>query len=116
MDNTLSTIDSITQWLTDQVEQKQPISPDVWLEASARINVLLQGEQEKLFTMEQQVAIIRGVLLDSDKSVAYAKSKVEESDVYKQARIQKSKIERALELIRIAKLQSRMASEVMRGN
>ena len=109
----LITIDTITNWLLKQVQEKNPIHAAVWLDASQKINVLLQNEQEKLFEIEQEIAVARNLLLESDESVARAKSKVEEMEIYKQARIQKAKIERAIELIRIAKLQSRMASDVM---
>ena len=112
----LVTVDTITKWLVEQVQTKNPVSPEDWLDAAQKIIVLLQGEQEKLFEMEQKVAEIRNVIIVQGKSVASAKSAVEASNEYKTARIQKAKIEGALELVRIAKLQSRMASEIMRGN
>ena len=113
MNDTLITIDTITNWLLQQVQEKNPIHASTWLDAAQKINVLLQNEQEQLFEIEQQIAVQRNLLLESDYSVAKARSKVEESDIYKQARIQKSKIDRAIELIRVSKLQSRMASDVM---
>ena|ERR1017187_6027293 len=109
----LITIDTITSWLLKQVQEKNPIHAAVWLDASQKINVLLQNEQEKLFELEQDIAEKRNMLLEDNQSVAKARSKIEELDIYKEARIQKAKIERAIELIRIAKLQSRMASDVM---
>jgi len=112
----LVTIDTIINWLTKQVQEKNPVGPDVWLDAAQKITVLLQEEQEKLFTLEQEVARLRNLLLDSDESVAHAKSRIEATEEYKNARRQKAKIEKCLELVRIAKLQSRMASEVLRGS
>lgn len=114
-DEKLVTIDLIRGWLIEQVQRKNPIGPDVWVGAAQKMVVLLQTEQEKLFELEQQVALIKGVFLNEGKSVAYAKSKVEESDVYKQARMQKAKIENCLEMIRVAKLQARMSMDVMKG-
>jgi hypothetical protein len=116
MEDHLVTVDKITEWLTEQVQVKNPISPEVWLDCAGKINVLLQGEQEKLFTLEQQVAHMKMLLIESGKSVAHSRVVVESSDIYKQARIQKAKIEGAIELIRISKHQSRMASEILRGN
>ena len=111
-----NTIDSITEWLTKQIKDGQPISPDVYLEAAASINVLLQGEQEKLFDLEQEIAKARNVLLEADESVAYAKSRVEEMDIYKEARKQKAKIDRAIELIKISKIQARTSREIYGTN
>lgn len=113
MDDTLITIDTITNWLLKQVQEKNPIHASTWLDAAQKINVLLQNEQEKLFEIEQEIAQARNILLESDDSIARAKSKIEEMDIYTLARKQKAKIERAIELIRISKLQSRMASDVM---
>lgn len=115
MDESLVTVEKITGWLVEQVQHKNPIGPETWLDAAQKIVVLLQSEQESLFNMEQEVAKLRNILLESGKSVAYAKSRIEETEEYKKARIQKAKIEGALELVRISKLQSRMASDVMRG-
>ncbi len=113
MDDTLITIDTITNWLLKQVQEKNPVHASTWLDAAQKIVVLLQTEQEKLFDLEQDIAIRRNVLLESGESVAKAKSKVEELEAYKDARKQKAKIDRAIELIRVSKLQSRMASDVM---
>jgi len=115
MDDTLVTTELIIEWLTKQVEQKIPIDPSTWLDSCQKLNVLLQGEQETLFDLEQEVAVARNILLESDMPYNKAKSKLEESEVYKKARKQKAKIERVLSMISIAKLQSRMASEIMRG-
>lgn len=113
---TLVTVDSIIAWFTEQVEQKNPIDPSTWVDGAQKLNVLIQGEQEKLFDMEQDVAKLRNLLLDSDESVAHAKSRIEATEEYKNARKQKAKVDRVIEMIRIAKLQSRTASEMLRGN
>lgn len=109
------TVEKITEWLTAQVQAKNPLGPDVWCDAAAKINVLLQEEQEKQFLMEQDVAKLRGLLLDAGETVAKARTRIEATDEYRKARNQKAKVERALELIRIAKIQSRMASGMLNG-
>lgn len=111
----LITIETITGWLTEQVKSKSPIDPGTWVDAAAKINMLLQDEQEKLFEMEQEVAKIRNIAIESGETVSRAKSRVEATDEYKNARKQKAKIERAIEAIRISKLQARMSSDIMRG-
>lgn len=113
MDNTIVTIDKIIEWLTQQVEQKLPIDTHTWIEAAQKMNVLLQNEQERLFEMEQQVSLLRKTLLDDGKTVAYAKTMVESTDDMRSMKVQKAKIDRCLEMIRIAKLQARMAKEMM---
>lgn len=115
--NDKTTIDSIMEYFTRLVENKQPIDPSTWLEGAERMNVLLQGEQELLFTLEQEVANNKKTLLDDPTmTVAKAKVYIEASNEYRKARIQKAKIDRCIEAIRIAKLQSRTASDLMRNS
>lgn len=112
----LVTIDKIIDWLIEQVEKKLPIDPHLWLEASQKMNVLLQGEQEKLFLIEQEVSLLRKTLLEGGKTVAYSKVMVESTNEFKQMKIQKAKIDRCLEMIRIAKLQARLSYEEYKSN
>ena len=112
----LVTIDKIIDWLIEQVEKKLPIDTHLWLEASQKMNVLLQGEQEKLFLIEQEVSLLRKTLLEGGKTVAYAKVMVESTNEFKQMKIQKAKIDRCLEMIRIAKLQARLSYEEYKSN
>ena len=111
--DSLITVEKIIDWLTVQVEGKNPIDPATWLECASRINVLLQAEQEKLFELEQVVATKRADYLKSGETVAFAKTMIEATDEYRETKIQKAKIDRALEVIRLAKLNSRIARDLM---
>ena len=110
------TTESIITWMTEQIENKNPIDPNMWMDASLKLNVLLQGEQEKLFEIEQEVALLKKTLLEDGKTVAYAKVMIEATDEMKSMKIQKAKIERCIEFIRLSKLHSRTASDLMRSN
>ncbi len=113
----LVTIDKITEWLTEQVQNKFPIDAHTWIDCAQKMNVLLQGEQEKLFALEQEVALSKKILFeDPTMTAAKAKIYIEATEEYKNARSQKAKIERCIEGIRIAKLQSRTASDLMRNS
>lgn len=114
--NEIITTETIIKWLTKMVEDKHPIDANTWLDACQKLNVLLQGEQELLFDREQEVAKLRNIILESGDSVAKARSKIEETNEYKETRKQKAKVERIIEMIRISKLQSRMSSDIMRSN
>jgi hypothetical protein len=112
---TLSTADSIMGWFTEQVQEKQPIDPHNWLEGAIKLSVLLQGEQEKLIIKEQEVAQLRKLLLEDGKTVAYAKTMIEASNEYAEARKLKAKIDRGTEFIRLCKLYSRTSSDLMKS-
>lgn len=112
----LVTIDKIILWLTEQVEKKNPIDTHTWLEAAQKMNVLLQGEQETLFALEQDVSRLKKALLEDGKTVAYSKVMVESTDEHRHMKVQKAKIERCIEMIRLSKLQARMSDDVLRVN
>lgn len=111
----LVTCDKIIGWFTSQIEQKHPIDPSLWMEGSLKLNVLVQGEQEKLYDLEQEVARLRNLLLDSDETFSSAKSKIEATDEHKEARKQKAKVERVISFISIAKAHSRMSADLLRN-
>lgn len=111
MENLVS-VDTIIGWLTKQVQEKLPIDPSTWLDAAMKINVLLQEEQEKLFALEQEVAKIRNMAIEGGDTVAKAKSRVEGSKEYLEARKQKSKVERAIEMIKISKVYARTSKDI----
>lgn len=107
--------DIIINWLTEQVVNKQPVSPSVWVESAVKLNMLIGDEQAKLFQLGQNVANMKKLLLESNESVSRAKTLVEASDEYRQYCTQKAKIERAIELIRLSKVMARMSSDEIKG-
>ena len=110
------TFDSVISALNNMVTQKQVIDPSQWLEAAQYINLFLETERDTLFLLEQKIAQKKCELLETGKSVAEARVRIEATDEYRQARHQKGRIESALETIRLAKLQSRMTSDILRSN
>ena len=113
--DTLTTADSIMIWFTEQVAKKNPIDPHVWLDGALRLSVMLQTEQEKLFVMEQLIANMRKEHIEKGESVSHAKAIVEASHEYLSTRIQKAKVDRAIEFIKTSKLYARTSSELMRN-
>lgn len=110
------TCDTIINWLQKQVETKQPISPSVWVDSAEKLNILLSDEESKHFELAQKVAQMRVALLEEGKNVSEVKVRIEATDEYREMNKQKAKINRIIEHIRLAKLQSRMAVEEARGS
>ena len=117
MSEELVKIDTILDYLKEQIEQKQQLGPSIWVDAAQKLNVLLSGEHDSLFDLQQQVAEIKiKHLEDDDKgNVSKAKLLTEATDTYKEMQKQKAKIVRIEEFIRIAKLQARMKDTEFRG-
>ncbi len=111
----LVTTDKIIEWFTSQIENKLPIDSHLYLDAALKLNVLLQGEQEKLYDMEQEVAKLRKTLLESGKNSTYTKMMIEATDEYKEVKKQKAKIDRCISFMQLAKAYSRTTSDLMRN-
>ncbi len=105
------TTETIIGFLKKNVEEHKPLSPDIFADAAAKLNVLIGAETDKLAELQQKVAQEKVALLEQGKSVAESKVRVEAMDVYKDMLKQKAKIEQVVEFIRIMKLRSRMKME-----
>jgi hypothetical protein len=110
-----NTVQSIIDALADMAARKLPIDPNMQIEAAAKINVLLQGELEKLAEMESVLAKMRAHYLEEGKSVSHAKAMVEASDEFLAYRKQDALVKTAQEQIRTSKKHAGLLSDMMRG-
>lgn len=109
------TIDTILTWLKESVEQKRIIDAHTWVDAAQKLNVLIGDEHDKLFNLQQQVAIKKAALIVAGDSVAKAKALSECWDEYREMKRQEAKIGQIEEAIRIAKVQSRLKDNETRS-
>lgn len=108
--NESNTVDSILAVLHKWSGEKHPIDAHTWLEASAKLIVLISDEQNKLFLIEQKLAEKKLLFMkEFGDSVAKAKVKIEALDEYVESRKLEAKIEQVTELVRISKLQARLS-------
>jgi hypothetical protein len=106
------TADTILQWLKKQVEQREVIDPDVWIDAAMKLNMLIENETDILFTLGQTVKEIQLEKSQEDKqSVSSSKLYAETTDEYRLYKQQEAKVERIQEAIRLAKIQARHAND-----
>lgn len=111
MNSANSIMDALHKWSVE----KEPIDPQRWLDASLKLVQLMGDESDKLYQMEQNVAVERVNLKDTGMSVSEAKLRIEASDAYREARQQKALIDRIIETVRLAKHRARLASEEYRA-
>lgn len=104
-------IDAILKNLEEMVIKKLPLSPTFWVEKAQELAVLVGNEEDRLFGLQKKIAIYKSEQIAIGKSVAQAKVMAEATDDYEEMQKLKAKIERTYEIIRIAKIQSRMRSE-----
>jgi phosphoglycerate-specific signal transduction histidine kinase len=116
MNKELVTVDVIINYIKDNVENKVPLSPSVFVDAAAKLNVLLSDEHAILYKLQREVAQEKVNLIQEEHVTGTeAKMRVEAMPLYEEMMNQKAKISRIEEFIRIAKLQARMKQEEYKG-
>lgn len=109
------TTDEIIDYLTQAVENKLPINPTQFLDAAVKLNVLLGGEQDRFFELQQAIAQAKALCLKEGESVKAAEVHVQVTDLYKEMQKQAAKMSRIIEFIRLAKVQARLRTEELKG-
>lgn len=109
----LITTDSILSWLTNQVKHKKPISPEQYLEAGTRLNLLKSDENDRLIEIEHELAVIRSNLVSQGSTSAAAKTHIEANPLYKEVQQLRAKLKRIDEAVKLAKLAARLKNDEM---
>ena len=108
---------TIINWLIEQVENKYPISPQLWLDSATKLNVLLGNETEFLYRLEAICHQKRSDYMQvPDMTSSKAEILVKAMPEYTQAKIQKAKIDQILEHIKLAKKQATLLQEEFNSN
>jgi hypothetical protein len=105
----MRTTDSIIANLTKMVAEKQPITPEMWLESSQYLNILLLEDINKAIELEQAIARIESEFVESGDTSAKAKTKVKALSIWVEWRKLSEKIKMVQGHILIAKKQATVA-------
>lgn len=111
----LITTDTILEFLQECFENKKTVSPHVLIDSAYKLNILVGNDHDKLYDLQQKVALAKVLHIENNKSVAEAKVRVEGSDIFKEMRVQEAKIGRIEEAVRISKLMARMKNDEIKG-
>jgi len=111
----LNTVDYIIDWLKDKAERRDILGPSEWLRCALAINVLLQGEEDKLFEIEHSLAKKRQDALAGGSNGVQSRAIIEATDEYLQARKLRAKIDRAKEIIRLSKKYAHTEGELLKS-
>lgn len=112
-----NTVDSILEAFEKMGESKTPISPEVWLLGCGKMLSLVGGEQDRLFTLESELAQIKADLMSNETMTsAKAKSLIEARPEYLKCRKLKAKIDRVFEAIKLGKVMARTSFDEFKSN
>lgn len=109
----LVTIESILAWMKNAIETKSPISGGQWLDAAAKLNVLLMDFDEELIEAKFAVGTIKAEYIAEGVTAAAAKILSEARPDFKTMLLAEKKRERIVEFIRIAKKRTELQSHEM---
>lgn len=111
----MKTVQEVMEYLETIAETNDVVPPQEYVRCATLISLMLQNEQDKLYLMEQEVAKKRAELVMKGETAAYAKIVIEASDEYTEARKQKALVERALEVIKLAKKHAQLVGDMARS-
>jgi len=109
-DPEFDTIDAIIDHLKGLAESHEQMPPERWLDAGKSLLALLGNEQDRMYDLQQKIAAEKVRLLEADEkhNASAVKIHIEATDDYVKLQKQKARVERVIEFIRIAKIQSKM--------
>lgn len=110
------TASSIIDSFTKRVGEREQIAPDEWLMAGQFLNVMIGEENARLFELEQiyMKKCLEYIAIGDTNAVAEKKAKATEEYVNYQK--QRAFIKQIEEMIRLAKLQSKLAMSEAYGS
>ncbi len=97
---------TIINTMKKYVEEKHPISPSMWLDACAKINILREDLDDHFFELEYELAKDKVKLLEQDMTNAKAESVIKATEKYIEMRKLQGLLKRIEEMIKIGKKQS----------
>ena len=97
------TLDFILNQFREWVENKQPISPGLWLDGASKIIALQQNIDEEIAQKKFELDILMADLITKGDSVAKAKMLVAADPKSREYNILVAKQRRIIEFIRLAK-------------
>ena len=99
----MNTAQSLMTVLQQFSEKKGEIDAEMWLQAAMKLRVLLQTEQEKLIECERQLQVMKLNHINDGKNATVAKTMVEATDQYADAKKLEAFIKTSLDTILLAK-------------
>ena len=106
----------ILKKMQEWASERKALSPGAWIDACARMNVLLANDADELVEKQFEVAKMKNLLLgNKDTKVNRATASIEATPQYMEAKKLEAHIKRCEEAIRIAKKRATMADTELKN-
>lgn len=100
--------------MQERVENKIPVDPSWWIDASSKLMVLIGDEHDKYYELEEFINKKKAEYLRDGESAPRATILVEALPEHRLMRRQKAYIEQIVEFVRLAKKRSSLGNEEYR--
>lgn len=97
------TVPSILNWFTDAIKNRQPIRPQVWLDAASKLLILSQDVDEQLAEYEAKMAEKEADLIEAGETAAKSRILRRKAIDFRMYLLTVALRNRIIEFIRIAK-------------
>lgn len=115
MNDELISVDTILDWLSEQVKHKRPIPPETWLDASIKLNLLKSDENDHLIELEHELAVKRANYVNEGGTSAAAKIRLEADPLFVEVQKVRAKLKQIEEAVRQGKLYARIKNDEAQG-
>lgn len=110
------TVDTILDWLTEQVREKRPIPPELYLDISIKLNLLKSDENDKLIELRHALAVKRANYVNEGGTSAAANIRLEADPLYMDVKKQEARLKTIDEAIKQGKLYARIKNDEMNSS
>lgn len=111
----MDTVDRILQWFEEMSKNNTPLDPLMYLEAGTKLQALKGGEDDKRIDLEYQVAKLRDIYLEQEKTSSKAEIKVKSNPIYKEWKMQEARCNHIKDMVSLSKHWARIKNEQMRS-
>lgn len=106
---------SIMEYLERAAQENLPLGWEDWLRGAAKLNALLQNEDDKLALLEHLFIKMKAEYIEEGKPAAQAKLLAESDDAYLELMKQRAFVKRCNEQIMLAKKMATLTKETYAG-
>lgn len=111
MNEDLITTTGILEWMKEQVQHKRPIAPEIWLDASLKLNLLKSDDNDLLIEKKHELAVKRASYVNEGGTSVAANIRLEADPLFMEVKKLEAHIETVKEAIRLGKIYARIKND-----
>lgn len=111
MNGEIITTHTILDWFHEQVSNKRPIAPEIYLDMSMKLNILKSDDNDLLLEKRHELAVKRAFYVNEGGTSAAANIRLEADPLFMEVKKLEAHIETVKEAIRLGKVYARIKND-----